>query len=154
VVLIQAKKDGIYSVVVGTMHEQANLAQRVIYKPEWFYKHLPMVQQRISKNHVVCEYAPMYAGYNDDNKLRIRGENAIAQIKGLQTWQKDPNSEMYIVAQLSTIGPHYALMDSLLRNDPTATGWEFRLRCLSSPAEGRRLIHQVTKVITWDLFLK
>lgn len=153
--MLLKKHKNIYSVVLGQMHEQA--VDRVIYKPEWYYAHLPMLNHRLQQSHLVCELQPWYQGFVDKHKLTISGHNACARIVDLRTSQRVGEEEIAIVADMVAMGPNQSLFESMMEYDPTATSWEFRLRCLVGDAReggGKTLIPTVTKVITWDLFLK
>jgi hypothetical protein len=142
-------ENGQYLVRLGTMGEQAN--KDVIYKPRWFYTHLPAVNGRVLASHVVGELNPVHQG-RDERKLRtINGMNAFGLFTHIGTDQAVGESDIHIVGRLKLAGPNAHLVQAMLLNDPGGSSWAFQMRSQVRREEGRRLVPIVEKVITWDL---
>lgn len=152
--MVLEKKNDIYVIKLGTMGEQAN--SQIIYKPTWFYTHLPSLEHRILRNDLLCEFNPAHhQGRNTEQLQRIREDNQCAIIRALGTRLDPKTDETMIVGHVVPTGPHFSTLEQMLSVDPQAESWGFRLRCLTQAIgeDGRkRLVPPVERVITWDLF--
>lgn len=120
------QENGQYVVKLGAMGEEA--MDGVVYKPSWFYVHLPILLQRTSQMHVVAELNPAHQGRNKKNLCTINGANAFGLFTDVFTHEDRSANEFQIRGRLQLAGPHAQLVQAMLENDPEAGTWEFRMR--------------------------